>query len=112
MVGLGKRKDQRVLSMLVARLEQPEISVRVIEAAYLTLAMDTERQGWRGADYALGPRQRFSFGRSFAIFDLTFSQSARDRVCPEGPAQEGNESVPGACSAASYTNRITLHLRP
>jgi len=53
MVGRGKTRDQRALSMLAARFEQPEISVRVIEAAYLTLEMDTERQGWRGADYAL-----------------------------------------------------------
>jgi HEAT repeats len=72
MVGRGKTRDQRVLSMLAARFAQPEISVRVIEAAYLTLEMDTERQGWRGADYALAPRQHFSLRRSFAIFDPTF----------------------------------------
>ena len=60
MVGLGKRKDQRVLSILLARLERPEISVRVIEAAYLMLEMDNEREGWKGADYAHALRQRFS----------------------------------------------------
>ena len=60
MVGLGKRKDQRVLSMLLARLERPEISVRVIEVAYLMLEMDNEREGWKGADYAHALRQRFS----------------------------------------------------
>jgi hypothetical protein len=48
MVGLGKRKDQRVLRMLMARLEQPEISVRVIETAHLMLEMDKEREDWNG----------------------------------------------------------------
>jgi len=49
-----------VLSILLARLERPEISVRVIEAAYLMLEMDNEREGWKGADYAHALRQRFS----------------------------------------------------
>jgi HEAT repeat protein len=60
MVGLGKRKDQRVLSALVAALEQPKTTVRVIEAAYLMLGMDNEREGWKGTDYAAAVRQHFS----------------------------------------------------
>jgi HEAT repeat protein len=60
MVGLGKRKDQRVLSTLVAALEQSRTTVRVIEAAYLMLGMDTKREGWKGTDYAAVLRQRFS----------------------------------------------------
>ncbi len=60
MVALGKRKDQRVLSTLVAALERPETTVRVIEAAYLMLEMENEREGWKGPDYAAALRQRFS----------------------------------------------------
>jgi HEAT repeat protein len=60
MVGLGKRKDPRVLSTLVAALEQSRTTVRVIEAAYLMLGMDNKREGWKGTDYAVALRQRFS----------------------------------------------------
>jgi hypothetical protein len=60
MVGLGKRKDQRVLSTLVAALEQPKTTVRVIEAAYLMLGMDEDREGWQGTDYAAALRHCFS----------------------------------------------------
>jgi len=60
MVGLGKRKDQRVLPTLLIALEQPEITDRVIEAAYQMLGMDNEREGWEGADYAAALRLRFS----------------------------------------------------
>jgi len=60
MVALGKRKDQRVLSMLVAALGEAEPPVRAIETAYLMLEMDNERKGWKGADYAAALRQQFS----------------------------------------------------
>jgi HEAT repeat protein len=60
MVGLGKRKDPRVLSTLLIALEQPNTTVRVIETAYQMLGMDNEREGWKGADYATALRQRFS----------------------------------------------------
>jgi hypothetical protein len=60
MVGLGKRKDQRVLSTLVTALERPNTTARVIETAYQMLGMDNEREGWRGTDYAAALRQRFS----------------------------------------------------
>lgn len=60
MVGLGKRGDRRVLPHLMAGLEEPETTERVIEAAYLMLGMDTDRDGWTGPDYAAALRQRFS----------------------------------------------------
>jgi len=60
MVGLGKRKDQRVLSTLLIALERPNTTVRVIETAYQMLGMDNEREGWKGIDYAVALRQRFS----------------------------------------------------
>lgn len=60
MVGLGKRRDQRVLSNLMAALEEPKTTVRVIETAYLMLGLDNEREGWKGTDYAAALRQRFS----------------------------------------------------
>ncbi|MGH9508809.1 MAG: HEAT repeat domain-containing protein [Terriglobales bacterium] len=60
MVGLGKRKDQRVLSALLSALQQPAMTDRVIEAAYLMLGMQNERQDWQGADYAAALREQFS----------------------------------------------------
>jgi HEAT repeat protein len=52
MVGLAKRRDSRVLTTLLRALEQPTVSDRGIEAAYLMLGMDNEREGWKPADYA------------------------------------------------------------
>jgi HEAT repeat protein len=60
MVGLAKRKDERVVPALLPALEQPDISDRVSEAAYLMLGMENEREGWRGSDYAAALRERFS----------------------------------------------------
>ncbi len=60
MVGLGKRNDQRVLSTLMIALARPNMTARVIEAAYQMLGMDNEREGWKGTDYAAALRQRFS----------------------------------------------------
>jgi len=60
MVGLGKRGDQRVLATLLAALEEPESTVRVVETAYLMLGMDNEREDWEGTDYAAALRQRFA----------------------------------------------------
>jgi HEAT repeat protein len=60
MVGLGKRKDRRVLASLLAALEQPSMTVRVIEAAYEMLGMPNDREEWKGTDYAAALRQRFS----------------------------------------------------
>jgi HEAT repeat protein len=60
MVGLAKRKDERAVPALLPALEQPDISDRVSEAAYLMLGMENEREGWRGSDYAAALRERFS----------------------------------------------------
>jgi HEAT repeat protein len=60
MVGLGKRKDQRVLSALLPALEQPNITDRVIEAADLMLGIDNQREGWKGTDYVTALRKQFS----------------------------------------------------
>jgi|ERR1039458_2362839 HEAT repeat protein len=59
MVGLGKRKDPRVLSALLAALAQPVVTYRVIEAAYTMLDFQNEREGWKGADYAAALSERF-----------------------------------------------------
>ncbi len=59
MVGLGKRKDRRVLTILLPALEQPTMTVRVIEAAYLLLGMEVEREDWKGLDYAAALRHAF-----------------------------------------------------
>jgi HEAT repeat protein len=39
MVGLAKRKDRRVLAVLLPALEQPTVTDRVIEAACMMLDM-------------------------------------------------------------------------
>ena len=49
-----------MLSVLLAALEQPTVTDRVIEAAYMLLDMQNEREGWKGADYAAALRERFS----------------------------------------------------
>jgi hypothetical protein len=60
LVGLGKRKDRRVLSSLLVALEQPIVTVTVIEAAYEMLGMLNDREEWKGMDYAVELRRRFS----------------------------------------------------
>jgi len=59
LVGLAKRKDRRIVPMLLAELEKQEVGVRVIEAAYLMLDMQREREGWNAPDYAGALRDRF-----------------------------------------------------
>jgi HEAT repeat protein len=60
MVGLGKRRDPRVLLPLITALEQPSMTDRVIEAAYLILEMKEDRKDWKGRDYVKALRQRFA----------------------------------------------------
>jgi HEAT repeat protein len=60
MVGLGKRKDRRVLSPLLGALEQPTPADRAVEAAVEMLDMQGECEGWNGTDYAAALRERFS----------------------------------------------------
>jgi HEAT repeat protein len=59
-VGLSKRKDERVLSFLIAALQQPSITDRVREAAQMLLDMTQDRRDWSGVDYAAALLQRFS----------------------------------------------------
>jgi HEAT repeat protein len=60
MVGLAKRHDSRVLTMLLSALERPTVGDRVIEAAYLMLGMESEREGWTATDYAAALRHEFA----------------------------------------------------
>jgi hypothetical protein len=60
MVGLGKRKDRRVLSALLSALEHPTVADRAVEAAFEMLDLQNEREGWKGIDYAAALRERFS----------------------------------------------------
>jgi HEAT repeats len=89
MVGLGKRKDQAVLAMLVAQLEQPEITVRVIEATCLMLGMVHEREGWEGADYARALRQRF-LSDALLAFSSRLLPSLQGGILPLMAAEDGN----------------------
>ena len=59
MVGLGKRRDQRVLPSLIAVLERPPVTARVIEAAYQMLDMKNDREDWGTDEYAAALRERF-----------------------------------------------------
>jgi len=66
MVGLAKRKDQRVLPALIAALNQselddPGITQLTIEAADLMLDFADERKDWSGTEYAAALRERYSF---------------------------------------------------
>jgi HEAT repeat protein len=59
LVGLAKRHDPRSLPTLIDALERPNISNRVVEAAYTLLGMDDDCKDWSGLDYANALRQRF-----------------------------------------------------
>jgi HEAT repeat protein len=51
-VGLGKRRDDRVVPALRRMLEEPEVSVRVCEAAAAYLGLEAECEDWAVEDYA------------------------------------------------------------
>ncbi|HEV2177211.1 MAG TPA: HEAT repeat domain-containing protein [Terriglobia bacterium] len=57
--GLGKRQDKRVLPALLAALERPPVTDRVVEAAYRMLNMENERKDWGASEYAAALRERF-----------------------------------------------------
>jgi len=60
LVGLCKRKDQRALPALVAELNQPEISDRVLEAAQAFLG-ETKQAAYRSSgDYVAALKKRFA----------------------------------------------------
>jgi len=65
MVGLAKRKDERVLPALLSALNQPNlddpgVTMLTIEAADAMLDMENERRDWSGAEYIAALRDRFS----------------------------------------------------
>lgn len=59
MVGLSKRKDQRVLPSLMQALQEPLVTDRVIEAAYLMIGMESDREDWGTSEYMAALRERF-----------------------------------------------------
>jgi len=58
-VGLSKRKDQRVLLSLMQALQKPPATDRVIESAYLMLDMESDRKDWGTGEYLAALRTRF-----------------------------------------------------
>lgn len=60
MVGLGKRKDLRVLPFLQAAVQGTEINSRVAEAASLLLGMESDPDDWGAEEYRTALRERFA----------------------------------------------------
>lgn len=60
LVGLAKRRDTRILPRLMKELDQPEITDRIVEAAYTLLGFDKEQEDWSQEDYMNALRERFS----------------------------------------------------
>ena len=58
LVGLGKRKDQRVLPILIAELGKPDTSDKMKEAAEFFLGEDEHRPDWNLSDYIAALRQK------------------------------------------------------
>ena len=58
-VGLGKRRDPRLIPKLLAMLDQPAITVRVAEAAAALLGLDEEPAGWAALDYKAALMREF-----------------------------------------------------
>ena len=50
-VGLGKRRDRRLIPVLVEMLKAPDVKVRVAEAAAALLGMDKDPKEWTASDY-------------------------------------------------------------
>jgi len=68
MVSLGKRENRRVLSPMLAALDQATVSDRVIEAAYLMLGMENEPQGWTPTNYA----EALRIGRAVTVVNFPY----------------------------------------
>lgn len=60
LVGLSKRQDKRALGPLLVALQGPDVSLRVIEAAYTLLGLESDLKDWNPQDYADALNQRFS----------------------------------------------------
>lgn len=50
-IGLGKRRDSRLLPVLLTMLDAPELKIRVAEAAAAYLGLETEPPDWSAEDY-------------------------------------------------------------
>jgi len=58
-VGLGKRRDQRLIPVLRAMLNEPELKVRVAEAAAALLGLDKDPPEWGAPDYKAALTSKF-----------------------------------------------------
>jgi hypothetical protein len=58
-VGLGKRWDQRLIPLLWAMLNEPELKVRVAEAAAALLGLDEDPPEWEAPDYKAALTSKF-----------------------------------------------------
>lgn len=58
-VGLGKRRDLRLIPKLLAWLEEPGLNVRAAEAAAALLELDPEPDDWEATDYRAAIQSRF-----------------------------------------------------
>jgi HEAT repeat protein len=58
-VGLGKRRDQRLIPTLLAMLDHPGVKIRVAEAAVALLALDKDPPEWTAADYRAALLSKF-----------------------------------------------------
>jgi hypothetical protein len=59
-VGLGKRHDQRLLPRLRTMLDEPELKVRVADAATALLELDEVPEDWTTADYKDALKRKFN----------------------------------------------------
>ena len=59
MVGLGKRKDQRIIPLLRQAVSGDEIKVRIAEAASLLLGMENDPLNWGAEEYRNALNERF-----------------------------------------------------
>jgi HEAT repeat protein len=58
-VGLGKRRDQRLIPKLRTMLDEPELGSRVAEASAALLGLDRDPPEWGAADYKAALMDRF-----------------------------------------------------
>jgi HEAT repeat protein len=58
-VGLGKRRDERVIPKLLEMLDQPEVKMRVGEAASALLGLNADPPSWQAEDYRAAIASKF-----------------------------------------------------
>jgi HEAT repeat protein len=63
-VGLGKRRDERLIPKLLKMLDQPGLKVRVAEAASALLGLDSDPPSWHAEDYKAAIASKFQVGRT------------------------------------------------